>query len=347
MAVEVNIKFDLVKMHWSLVVILSLLSYNGTTWKSAFQIWVHCTMPVWSLFPNGSIYINLRLYYDYALRVKLHNNDQQVHDYLLALVHAAALIYNNRPLNDLGRWHFLVQSIEMIDSSSIKIGPERNGNEYRKRFELYYYTKLLSIGIPYTNLILFTGLNFRHQSNKTDTKGLAIASTGCHQLGINAIIVESRSFVAGMVLAHEIGHGLGIESHDEDVGCGSGHIMSANLGAGKTTFSRCSRTQLIKRFNDIFYTKQYPFEVNCFTFNYLNSVAIFPTDLDLDYRSVSPTDQCVMALGKGFVAQNRVTSSNICSRLTCTNRMVHISIHPALENTTCASHKYCRAGICT
>lgn len=99
--------------------------------------------------------------------------------------------------------------------------------------------------------------------------GLAIIETGCGSSYELGIIVQARSYRTAFIFAHELGHrlervqtpacSLSLSSllsiglkHDEDLGCGSGHIMSASTGPGKNRFSRCSFDELTRIFTILF-----------------------------------------------------------------------------------------------
>ena len=79
------------------------------------------------------------------------------------------------------------------------------------------------------------------------------------------------------MLAHEVGHSLGLK-HDEDKSCGSNYIMSETLGFGKTKFSMCTAKAFQKRFNQVFDHDQVEFHkmAQCYQYSsYPNPVAVF------------------------------------------------------------------------
>ncbi len=78
-----------------------------------------------------------------------------------------------------------------------------------------------------------------------------MTGSACKSTADRGVIIQARSFKTAFVLAHEIGHSLGL-THDEEVGCGSKYIMSASTGQGKARFSRCSYDYLNQKFTTIF-----------------------------------------------------------------------------------------------
>lgn len=78
-----------------------------------------------------------------------------------------------------------------------------------------------------------------------------MTGSACKNYADRGVIIQARSFKTAFVLAHEIGHTLGLK-HDEDLGCGSKYIMSASTGHGKVKFSRCSYDFLNTKFTTLY-----------------------------------------------------------------------------------------------
>ena len=81
--------------------------------------------------------------------------------------------------------------------------------------------------------------------------GLAPVSGMCKVMS-SCTVNEGRHFESVYVMAHEIGHNLGMrhDGREASNSCSPGsHIMSPTLGSGKITWSECSRAYL-QRFLD-------------------------------------------------------------------------------------------------
>lgn len=289
----------------------------------------------------GTLNFNLYIYYDEELLNKFNNDIQQLERFILATTNSVALMYNNYPLNQLGKFKFFINTIEKVDKR-IKINDESDGGKYHNEFGELYLFRLKRL--RYTVAILLTGHNFRFGSNQTDTQGLAYVGTACKRWAKNFILVEARSYKAVYILAHEIGHTLNMQ-HDEKgnqlgASCESNKVMSATTGEGKTKFSMCSYYML----------RDYLSTINedtlkCFSVVPSRYLAMYPQPISDDRIHISTDEQCRVALGPTFRSFNK-SKHNVCSKITCTNELFNIFIYPAIENSTCARGKYCRAGEC-
>ncbi|GFY71650.1 a disintegrin and metalloproteinase with thrombospondin motifs adt-1 [Trichonephila inaurata madagascariensis] len=180
---------------------------------------------------------------------------------------------------------------------------------------------------------------------KRHVVGLAPVSGMCNPLN-SCTISEGTSFQTVLVAAHEMGHSLGMEhdGHQDGNHCDSDtYVMSPTLGAGKTTWSSCSKQYLEKFLRSP--------QASC-----LQAPSPYTTDLlepppeklpgqvyDADY-------QCTLRYGDGSRRSNLQTSEEICRMLRCDtgygSKGVSFAAHPALEGTSCGRDKWCQGGMC-
>nr|XP_027205494.1 A disintegrin and metalloproteinase with thrombospondin motifs adt-2-like [Dermatophagoides pteronyssinus] len=300
----------------------------------------------------GNIYINLFLFYDQQLFRRFGHNKQRLFNFIYSITNSVSLSYNNLPMKHLARFYFTILDIQLI-SQTIRIDSDADGEQYRQSFRQYYYRNQTFQQQIYSAAILLTGYNFRFRRNKTDTQGLAtVGHVACKRPHESFILVEARSYRTAFIMAHEIGHVLNMY-HDEELqetSCNMNFIMSATTGPGKTQFSICSYYQLKEYFNVMDPTTEH-----CFRLKTDKFLARFPCDhstsddckIDSQTLTVNVDEQCRMSLGETFRANILNTKLiSICTKIQCTNNLVNIYIDPAIENTTCAPNKYCRAGNC-
>ncbi|XP_072015849.1 A disintegrin and metalloproteinase with thrombospondin motifs 10-like isoform X3 [Amphiura filiformis] len=154
---------------------------------------------------------------------------------------------------------------------------------------------------------------------------------------------QDQGLSSGIVLAHEIGHSLGME-HDSDNGCVNGkNIMSSSRPNGGLSFvwSSCSRNDLNIFFSDSFKT--------C-----LNDQPIGASQYPVDANSrpgstLSADQQCVLQSTdvQTYVGSCTTNLAGICANLFCRSANGYCSgIVAAAEGTNCGSGRWCISGQC-
>ncbi|XP_050295786.1 A disintegrin and metalloproteinase with thrombospondin motifs adt-2-like isoform X1 [Anthonomus grandis grandis] len=152
----------------------------------------------------------------------------------------------------------------------------------------------------------------------------------------------SAGFTSVYILAHEIGHNLGMHHDSSGNGCSKeGYIMSPSRGTnGETQWSTCS-AQIVAKLD----------WAKC-----LKDVAkpLRGKDhsrfLDIPGRIYTSKKQCEILLrDKDAVMSPSQKQSDVCYSLQCKtpNRSGYYSAGPALDGTPCGSGKYCYGGHCS
>uniref|UniRef100_A0A158R523 Peptidase M12B domain-containing protein n=1 Tax=Syphacia muris TaxID=451379 RepID=A0A158R523_9BILA len=156
-------------------------------------------------------------------------------------------------------------------------------------------------------------------------------------------INEGLDFGSVFVIAHEIGHSLGM-SHDGDNGCNPNCcIMSRSIGSGKTAWSKCSVEEL-NYFVSRLGKKNHP--PNCLldgSTRYAKSIAALPG------QHFTLNEQCILFHGICWKHELKDGQdlSDVCSIIWCGNgEGIVRTAHPALEGTYCGKQKWCIGGKC-
>ncbi|KAK3578142.1 hypothetical protein CHS0354_010096 [Potamilus streckersoni] len=183
---------------------------------------------------------------------------------------------------------------------------------------------------------------------KGSVLGIAYVGTICNsQYGANVIYETPSSTWLMTTSAHELGHNLGA-SHDEDLGCPLGYIMSAYARTGTVAtattqyeFSTCSVGTIQTKISSLGSTRcTLNYNFNDTAYDEYRAGAIGGDVLSLDY-------QCQVYYGSGSSAC-RTNSSTMCySGVYCqTSTGCNGRIQLVKERTQCDTNKWCVKGQC-
>jgi len=201
--------------------------------------------------------------------------------------------------------------------------------------------------------ILVTGLDLHEEgaSNKGVTLGLAPVGGVCSQ-SHNCVVGElgvhgrrgqaqpSAGFAAIYVMAHEVGHNLGMV-HDDKAGCAKeGFIMSPTRGStGETAWSECSAEILRKGIG-----------LDCLLEEERQAANRVDVNEDrLPGQIWSPRAQCqIFLLEPSAQPFRNQRPAERCQTIKCSRpgRRGYRRAGPGLEGTECGHRKWCRSGKC-
>ena len=203
--------------------------------------------------------------------------------------------------------------------------------------------------------LMLTGLNLYDVVPARDSViGLAWVSGMCHP-SFSCTINEGHNYESVYVIAHEMGHNLGMvhdgESQEGNNCSPNDFLMSPVLGPGKVTWSSCSDNELTSFLTG----SETKFQAMC-----LDDIPAIMDQYDfnseqlLPGEKVSAMDQCIKSFDSTFKPYLKSTQppfEDLCRELWCSNSTHALRAHPALEGTDCNSKPYpygseCREGQC-
>ncbi|RZB39497.1 Sod Cu, Reprolysin, Pep M12B propep and/or HMA domain containing protein [Asbolus verrucosus] len=311
--------------------------------------------------PAGALTAELAMFFDEAaykiFAPYLGNDDGKLQDMLLAYMNGVQALYHHPSLGTSIELVLVRLDIMKKQPSSM---PHYNG-ERSKLLDTFcaYQSKLnpsKDSNPDHWDMALYvSGLDFFAYENGRKsgvTMGLAPVGGVClnefdcviAELGTTNVFGKpypSAGFTSVYILAHEIGHNLGM--HHDSVGNScpkEGYVMSPSRGTnGETQWSHCSAEIMAK----LDWAK-------C-----LQDSAKNPKHLDHSRFLDSPGQkytakkQCEILLrDKDAVVSPSQELSTICYNLQCKtpNRSGYYFAGPALEGTQCGTKKYCFGGDC-
>lgn len=179
--------------------------------------------------------------------------------------------------------------------------------------------------------------------NHSGVLGLAWVGGMCKG-NYSCTINEASNFESSFVIAHEIGHSLGIMHDGQKNRCDpNGFIMSEKTGAGKIHWSRCSNNYLKESIAKG--------QLKC-----LDSEQNGQIDSLYDLSKLrSPgqvytiREQCRLAFGNNYTefVTHESPFNTVCRELWCRAGNSAKAAHPALEGSSCGDlERVCREGRC-
>ncbi|KAG9508736.1 Mitochondrial import receptor subunit TOM40-like 1, partial [Fragariocoptes setiger] len=190
---------------------------------------------------------------------------------------------------------------------------------------------------PWDHAILLTGLdlyksnaNNNNHKNHSGVLGLAWVGGMCKR-NYSCTINEAMSFESAFVIAHEMGHSLGILHDGQQNNCDrNSYIMSERTGAGKIHWSTCSSYYL----NEAIKQRH----LQCLD---TESAPVDPLFSLTRVRSPGQVydvnDQCHLAFGHNYtsIMAREKPFNSICRELWCVSGSWAKAAHPALEGSIC------------
>ncbi|XP_005176563.1 uncharacterized protein LOC101893463 [Musca domestica] len=298
--------------------------------------------------PNDVLHIETAIFVDTDLYKHMAKNfpkDTSSHliRFVLAMINGVQLLYHHPSLGR--RVNFVLKRLEILEKDPLDLPRSSDIDIYLSNF-CKWQTRWNSAKDPklhYDHAVILTGLDLYVVDKKgkliNQVVGLAPVAGMCIDTS-SCTINEGKHFESVFVVAHEIGHNLGMRHDSIDNGCEpTSHIMSPTLGSGKITWSKCSRDSL-----NLFLEKS---QAKC-----LFNRAEFNHNLDHSAEGILPGErfdanqQCMLKYGKESTRARSQSLSDICRDLHCQRDRYTWTSHPALEGTACGDNMWCRSGFC-
>ncbi|XP_066143129.1 A disintegrin and metalloproteinase with thrombospondin motifs adt-1-like [Euwallacea fornicatus] len=319
--------------------------------------------PEYYLQPRGQIMtVELALFFDEAaykiFAPYLEYSDKKLQNMLLAYINGVQALYHHPSLGTT--LELVLVRLDIIKKQPREM-PHYNGERSKLLDSFCQYQSSLNPsndGNPeHWDMALYvSGLDFfAYENGRKNGATMGLATVGGVCLDKYACVIAefgttnvfgkpypSAGFTSVYVLAHEIGHNLGMHHDNSGNSCPKeGYIMSPSRGTnGETLWSSCSAEVMTK----LSWAK-------C-----LKDVAKplkghdHSRFLDIPGRIYTAKKQCEILLRDKDAAMSPSQSSkDICYNLQCKSphRSGFYFAGPALDGTPCGSAKYCYGGQCT
>lgn len=274
------------------------------------------------------------------------NTEKEIIRFVLAMVNAVDLLYHDP---SLGRQiNFILKRLEILHSDPEGLSRSNDIDRFLSNFCKWQQTENPpqdSDPLHWDHAVILTGLDLfvtgKNGKISNQVVGLAPVAGMCTKTS-SCTVNEGRHFESVYVVAHEIGHNLGMR-HDgtsSDNNCDpTSYLMSPTLGSGKITWSTCSHEYLEKFLQSS--------QAGClFDDSGTSGYMDHKQQGRLPGERFDAHEQCLLKYGRGSVHATSQDLSEVCRDLHCQRDRYTWTSHPALEGTLCGPNKWCRSGRC-
>ncbi|CAH0552165.1 unnamed protein product [Brassicogethes aeneus] len=303
-------------------------------------------------FPPGApVFVETAVFVDRDLfeHMKINfptDTERELIRFVLAMINAVQLLYHDaslgRPVN------FVLKRLDILKEEAPGLLRPPDIDRFLSNFCNWQRTKN-PVGdrepSHWDHALILTGLDLyvrgKHGKISSQVVGLAPVAGMCTATS-SCTVNEGRHFESVYVVAHEIGHNLGMR-HDgplADNDCDpSSYIMSPTLGSGKITWSSCSRRYL-QKFLDTTQSR-------CLLDHGSSSGQLdHSAEGALPGERFDANQQCMLKYGRGSKHSSQQPLDDVCRDLHCERERYTWTSHPALEGTVCGKNMWCRGGRC-
>ncbi|CAJ0935639.1 unnamed protein product, partial [Mesorhabditis belari] len=288
--------------------------------------------------------------YEHFKREYIQDAEQHLLDFSLALINNVYVLYQQPTLSPNLDIVIVRYELWKTQPSNLHTSLHKNGQAQSLLDAFCRHQSSINPGTDLTDNghwdhgVLLTGYDIYHTT--TSVAGVAPVARMCDPL-FACSLVEGLHLGRSFVLAHEMGHNMGMVHDGVQNQCSrSCCLMSAVNGAGKTQWSECS----VREFNAFLLQLDESGRGNCLrdsnsgvqTHNHL-------ADGRLPGQRFTGDQQCGYFWGRDYVVEipNGRSMDDICRILWCGNSGSTISTaHPALEGSWCGNDRWCIEGRC-
>lgn len=331
---------------------------------SNFQGQHHQSAPPSSRPAPGGLTLEVALFFDEAaykiFAPYMGYNDKKLQDMILAYLNGVQALYHHPSIGT--SLEIVLVRLDIMKKQSPNL-PHYEGERSKLLDSFCAYQSKINPGDDkdpghWDMALYISGLDFFAYENGQKsgvTMGLATVGGVCLKQ-YNCIIAElgttnvfgkpypSAGFTSVYILAHEIGHNLGMHHDSSGNSCPKeGYVMSPSRGTnGETQWSSCSAEIMAKLSS----WAKCLFDSN----NVPKKNLDHNRYLDEPGRSFTAKKQCEILLrDKNAVVASNQKLDTICYNLQCKTprRSGFYHAGPALEGTECGWGRYCRGGECT
>lgn len=298
-----------------------------------------------AVFVETAVFVDRDLYKHMTINYPK-DTERELVRFVLAMINAVQLLYHDpslgRPVN------FILKRLEILHEDPANLKRPHDIDRFLSNFCTWQRLENPpgdNDPLHWDHAVILTGLDLYvvNKNGKVSSQVVGLAPVaGMCTVTSSCTVNEGRHFESVYVVAHEIGHNLGMR-HDgplADNGCDpSAYIMSPTLGSGKITWSECSNTYLQKFLDTV--------QSRCLL-DHGNSAG----QLDHSAEGILPGErfdadqQCMLKYGRGSRHSGAQSLEDICRDLHCQRERYTWTSHPALEGTKCGEDMYCRGGEC-